>query len=1470
MKKLFIFIVGILISTAGFSQKTDFVYESFENNFLPTDWEVFSIGTSDMWTQQIGWGIGASNAILCTSDGYTEHQQWIVTPAINLTGTTEPRLTFYMKKLIGMYLESTMKVMISTEDQTTVSEFVLLQEWTEFDVDTPWEKFQVDLNAYIGETCYLAFVFELPTEYNSGNNWLLDNIRVFDPYEKDLAVFDIEPKMTSLGQPVSPVVSIENVGLTSQSNYSVKLNDGVDYDETIDNPGTISADGGALDISFPSWTPDGEVYNFTAEIIFSEDDNPADNELVVECYSGIYLGIPNDNFDVNTCASYLYDDGGPQGDYSCSQHNIVTIYPDDPLAWVEIEFTEFKTLSSGELRIYEGEDITAPLLGMWNLENSPGKIEANICNTSHALTIEFESTSPFADDDGFVAYISCHYFENNDLAIKEISPNLTPIGQAIVPQVTVLNNGHLTQDTYSVQLTDGNSYDETIEITSEDILSAEEKIIDFPEWMPQDGSNLLTATVTLVGDQNIDNDTKTSECFAAIFLGIPSDDYTVTACNSLFYDDGGPDNNYSAGIYEQKVTIYPENSGSAWLIIDFTEFEIAGASEFYVWNGEDETADLLFEKKQVWHPDPEIISATRDNPTGALTIKFKNIYLDPSSTDPGFIANVTCLSPPDKDYTIISSFPSDIYYANDCFSDIPQATIYNNGLLTQNTDFEVSFNFFDTATGIEVYSDVVTVNTELETTETYVVSANSTWSPPAGVYQIIVTVNLPDDQDNDNDIFETTMHQSMWGKLPDLNSSQKVFAGHPVAYSGTHGNKIFSFGEDDNIKTVYIYDVDNEAWSTGTNVPRKNMSGAASVIDDNYIFLHQGSEAYGYGEKRCYIYDIANDSWFATTDVPHDEYYRGTAATTVNGYVYLAGGKKDVGSSGNTSLGYVSRYNPATEEWTIATELPEGQYFGDLINVNNKLVYIWGANDDGQCNKVFIGEIDPDNPDVITWTEANTQCPEAGTIGKHAYTVSNTSFIVTAGRTLGGEWFNSRTYTYNIETDNWSKNFDKPISVYGYASGFFEKDDDYGYYYVAGGREANPSKAVQSNEFVYYKVDYAKPQPVIYYPEIDAVDVPIDTDVFILFNMDIGLYKVPNITITDGVTTNNVSANVENSSNKLQLLYDLFEYETVYTVTIPANTVMNSVGVFYDEEITWSFQIMENVIPTVINPIENQETLEDEEYIFTFAEDVFFDDGVLEYTANLSNDTPLPNWLNFDADNRTFTGTPENNDVGIISIKLTATDIADEFVSCIFDLEVINVNDSPTLDNPIPDLIAEENQLFTYTFPENTFSDVDIDDELSYTAHTSGQDVLPAWLNFDNETRTFSGTPSNDDIGNETIVVIASDNSQAEVEDEFIITVNEINNILTLENKFIISPNPANEFITITKTQNFILNSNIEIYIYNILSKCVKQTSMNNNELSTIMYKYNRTSCLSYLEPGTYILKIQTKNQIINYKINIL
>jgi len=84
-------------------------------------------------------------------------------------------------------------------------------------------------------------------------------------------------------------------------------------------------------------------------------------------------------------------------------------------------------------------------------------------------------------------------------------------------------------------------------------------------------------------------------------------------------------------------------------------------------------------------------------------------------------------------------------------------------------------------------------------------------------------------------------------------------------------------------------------------------------------------------------------------------------------------------------------------------------------------------------------------------------------------------------------------------------------------------------------------------------------------------------------------------------------------------------------------------------------------------------------------------------------------------------------------------------------------NHAPVLENIITNQETSEDAEFNFTFAENTFIDEDFGDILHYEASIKDKKQLPEWLVFNSETRTFSGIPLNEHVGEIELQVVAFD-----------------------------------------------------------------------------------------------------------------
>src|SRR6476646_6417214 len=145
----------------------------------------------------------------------------------------------------------------------------------------------------------------------------------------------------------------------------------------------------------------------------------------------------------------------------------------------------------------------------------------------------------------------------------------------------------------------------------------------------------------------------------------------------------------------------------------------------------------------------------------------------------------------------------------------------------------------------------------------------------------------------------------------------------------------------------------------------------------------------------------------------------------------------------------------------------------------------------------------------------------------------------------------------------------------------------------------------------------------------------------------------------------------------------------------------------------------------------------------------------------------------------TWTYHPASNDDTAVTFSYGVSD-GTATVATTATLDITAVNDAPVVAQAIADQGATQGNPFSFQFAANTFHDVD-GDPLIYTATLDPVGSLPAWLHFDGSTRTFSGTPTNADIGTIAVKVTASDGTLS-VSDIFNIAVGNTNDPPVIQN----------------------------------------------------------------------------------------
>ena len=191
-----------------------------------------------------------------------------------------------------------------------------------------------------------------------------------------------------------------------------------------------------------------------------------------------------------------------------------------------------------------------------------------------------------------------------------------------------------------------------------------------------------------------------------------------------------------------------------------------------------------------------------------------------------------------------------------------------------------------------------------------------------------------------------------------------VFNGKIYVIGGTVGNGFVGNNE--------VYDPSTNTWETKASMPTPRSDLSANVVNDK-IYLIGGKK---YSNTNPYftetnvneVYDPANDSWTTKASIPTAAYGYGSA--TINGKIYIVGGSQAIAAQQQSST-YVNAnqvYDPQTDNWTSAANLPTLDSFGAATATQDYLaparLYLAG----GYSQNVLTSKTQVYNPYNNSWT----------------------------------------------------------------------------------------------------------------------------------------------------------------------------------------------------------------------------------------------------------------------------------------------------------------------------------------------------------------------------------------------------------------------------------------------------------------------------------------------------------------------
>jgi photosystem II stability/assembly factor-like uncharacterized protein len=312
----------------------------------------------------------------------------------------------------------------------------------------------------------------------------------------------------------------------------------------------------------------------------------------------------------------------------------------------------------------------------------------------------------------------------------------------------------------------------------------------------------------------------------------------------------------------------------------------------------------------------------------------------------------------------------------------PQATVLNNGLLTQT--FDVTMNISPGG-----YTSTVTVNNLAFFDTAQVVFLP--WTPAAiGNYTIQVYTSLAADSDNSNDTLTKTVtvfeafSNCGWVRRPNIPIGRfglaTAYHVTPPQTSSSPGT-LFAIGGSNwtavtSLNTGYSTATNN--WSTMAPMPNTKIQFSAHQV--NGKIYCSGGYATGFTPSPfTYIYTVASNSWStgAVMPTPVGDYASGAYRDSL---IYYIGGYNSSGDQNTVKI-----YNIYTNTWSTGTPKPGTACAGLRGAINGNTIIVVGGYSQSLATEIadaYMGTINPSNPTQITWTPLPPY--PAGTVGRLA------------------------------------------------------------------------------------------------------------------------------------------------------------------------------------------------------------------------------------------------------------------------------------------------------------------------------------------------------------------------------------------------------------------------------------------------------------------------------------------------------
>lgn len=434
--------------------------------------------------------------------------------------------------------------------------------------------------------------------------------------------------------------------------------------------------------------------------------------------TGNCLVYPMTNDTVTTCLGTFYDSAGPNANYTNNQNLTQTFIPASPNSVMQAYFTAFQIENTFDfLRIYDGPDATAPLIGTYTGANSPGIVTAGTLNPGNTqLTFVFTSDGSVVQA-GWSATLGCVDTTVAPSCIGSSSPLAGETNVSVFPTISWTAGPGTTPTGYDVYF--GQSGQPLVQVGTN---------ISATSWNPP--GQLLTSTGYCYKIVPLNANGSATGCDTICFttdsvVVVSMSDGTLTTCSGLWVDPAGISANY-ANNSNFTQTLTPSTPGTV-MQVTFNSFNLEATFDFLrAYDGLDATAPLLGTFTGLAVP-PTVTAGTLNPGNSSITFVFTS---DGSVARPGWVAQVGCVadtSQPCSAPTITTSGPTSFCSGGSVtLTSSATTNTWSTGETTQSITVTTSGSFTVTDSACALTSDPTIVNVIAPVVPTIQLTGNDT------------------------------------------------------------------------------------------------------------------------------------------------------------------------------------------------------------------------------------------------------------------------------------------------------------------------------------------------------------------------------------------------------------------------------------------------------------------------------------------------------------------------------------------------------------------------------------------------------------------------------------------------------------------------------------------------------------------------------------------------------------------------